>query len=363
MGAHFDFLCDVVGGRAATQLLDLSGKSTSFAPNIKCEEIPDLQAECARLGAAIDLVGDPMDFLKRVVRETALFELPIESDRTQELIGKSTEKVDADGESEFSRYINDYFDISAAHGRHLIRPFRVTGIEDRHSFACLVPVSSDRDSHYITIVAVSGKDRPPNRRIAPASITDFNDVLICSVNILGRKNNTQSMFAMPLFFLLNSESGGVYAGSDNDLWEGLQRDAITNTNAFLEELTYITDPDSFIIREESENSRRIGRKLREGGRHPQARKTALRPHYICRSQEDTAAMFSDHSKVKYPAHPVRGHWRTLMSAKYVNKRFQRVFVEQYWTGDGIITAEGGITYQVYVKHSPIALIPYGKVKE
>ena len=85
----------------------------------------------------------------------------------------------------------------------------------------------------------------------------------------------------------------------------------------------------------------------------------MRPHYICLSERDTKGLLQDNEHC--PAHPVRGHWRTLMSEKFVNKQGQRIFIKQYFTGEGTIQSAGGWTYQVLVKDNFGELTPYNKI--
>ena len=54
-----------------------------------------------------------------------------------------------------------------------------------------------------------------------------------------------------------------------------------------------------------------------------------------------------------------GHWRTLMSSRYVNIQGQRIFVKQYFTGQGCIEGNGGWHYKIMIKESPTQIVPYG----
>ena len=123
------------------------------------------------------------------------------------------------------------------------------------------------------------------------------------------------------------------------------------------------DPANFILRKENRQSmlqRERQKKAKKKYKGNPLKKTVMRPHYICLSEEDTRQFLKQESKTPLAAHPVRGHWRTLQSERFVNKQGERIYIKQYFTGDGKIEAEGGWQYQVMVKESPNRISLYGK---
>ena len=134
-------------------------------------------------------------------------------------------------------------------------------------------------------------------------------------------------------------------------------DVVNSAVAYMEQLIYIMDPENFIIRKESNQSIHETRKASLNPKRDQFRKTVIRPHYICLNEKELTDFLLDNSKEKEPRafHPVRGHWRNLISDYYKNKRGQKIFIEQYFRGKSNITGKDGWHYQVLIKTDPITL--------
>ena len=82
------------------------------------------------------------------------------------------------------------------------------------------------------------------------------------------------------------------------------------------------------------------------------RRTVMRPHCICLSENDLRDFLSAKSRHPIIAHPVRGHWRKLISERFVNKKGQLVFVKQHFRGCAAFDDIEGWRYNVMVKEGP-----------
>ena len=109
-------------------------------------------------------------------------------------------------------------------------------------------------------------------------------------------------------------------------------------------------------RAQTKKEQRKGKPRKRTRRLP--RKTIMRPHYIILSEGDTRTFLSEESKVPRAPHPVRGHWRNLRSPKYIRKQGQRIYIKQYFTGEGNNQGENGWHYQVMVKEGLDKVVAY-----
>jgi len=119
----------------------------------------------------------------------------------------------------------------------------------------------------------------------------------------------------------------------------------------------IMDPANFIFKKESNQARGYRQSILNGKKRV-LEKTVMRPHYICLDEEETRDFVSFVSREPKVAHPVRGYWKNLMSERFVNKRGQRIFVKQYFTGEGNIKGREGWNYEVMVKEDFDKLVLY-----
>ena len=119
------------------------------------------------------------------------------------------------------------------------------------------------------------------------------------------------------------------------------------------------DPANFIVRIESPESMRNQEKQdRRPDKHKKLLKTTIRPHYVIKSTSGVRQLFRQKKTDKKPPHPVRGHWKSLISEFYKNKKDQILFIKQYFTGEGKIKGVDGKTYTVMIKESPTQIKPY-----
>jgi len=277
----------------------------------------------------------PKEYYASLLAKTALFEFPMGAQEILPGTGKD--------QTQYNKYLGEYFDISHQYGKEFITPFDTTGIEDPDSVVILEPRSKGfratlcYDSSSLVLLATADVtiDRPDEN----------GKILVTTV---------------PLYSLSYLEGVKLPNNTMCDNREGVNcaaQDFTTATISFLEEVVYIMDPANFIIEKETTQSR----KLRERGKqHNKPAKTVMRPHYICLSEEDTRNFLRDTAKEPRPAHPVRGHWRSLLSPRYVNKQGQRIYIQQYFTGNGSIEGVGGWSYQVFVKEDPVTIHKYSR---
>lgn len=325
-------------------------------------------------------------YLESIVRRAALFEFPLCPNEILEQTGKSTK--------EYADYMADYFGLSARYGASLLLPFKVTSVEDAQSVLML---DYKGDNRYVFTEYFS---LPGDADSAPLACSHVRlgkfDSASCALDVdvdfqfacrTGPKGpvlmrpveGARTMFELQLFMrhaeipaAHNDDNKSITACKNRHLaYESasevpsgrrLLDVPVGYLGTAIEQLVYIMDPENFIIRKESNLSiQRREKDTRKGSaaRAP-LRKTVIRPHYICLSAEDTASFLQSESKVPRPAHPVRGHWRRLMSEKFTHKHGQTIFVRQYFTGEGKIEGRDGWHYEVMVKEDPTRLVPYSQ---
>jgi len=355
MGKHFDTLVDTVkrmpdGVKVKEVPLSWVSGMVSRRPGdefdselLKLTDVEkfNLIRACNR---GIKGIGDLRQYLAGLIRSAALFELPATS--------HDMRFVKMDETEDFMQYIIDYSEMSRGYGVRFASPFRVTAIEDEESVVIMDYLGGDE---YVCVGASDG-----------SFVREGFNVNFLSIGYVNAMMIYEDGFLFPSFPLFNVRGIGKHLELDHlrdntflssIVGEDVKNDAI----AYIKELIYIMDPDNFIIREDRPNSRRRGsKKIRKSGMRD-LRKTSMRPHYLCCSETDAAKMFKGESKEKRAAHPVRGHWRLLQSEKYKNKQGQRIYVKQYWTGDGKVKTLDGKEYEVYIKESPASVTAYSRV--
>lgn len=283
---------------------------------------------------------NPKGYLTTLLERVALFDFPLNAEEIFPRSGKDAE--------EYSRYLNDYHDLSEQHEQFLIMPFAVTGIEDKTSVVIFDPLGYAR--YKVTVCLAE---------YTPSSL-DISMLVIADVKI--RKwtaENQLPVAATPLYTLtctegIRSENEFIH---DDEHYYSCQLDMTQAVISFIEQCIYIMDPDNFIIRKENNASMQIAKK-NLGKKNPKPRKTVMRPHYVCLSEDETSAFLKDVSKEPRPAHPVRGYWKRLISERFVHKRGQRIYIQQYFTGEGKVEGKNGWQYQVMIKEDPVTIVSY-----
>jgi hypothetical protein len=313
-------------------------------------------------------------YLRRTIGKAALFGFPMKSDEILPKSGKD--------KAEYNRYVTDYFSMSAQYGAFFLTPFHVTAVEDAESVvimdwidgneflltSCRTYYREDKPQLEEVIANIMGRGPKPEPG-SPHKVTTF----YCGcVRMLGHTVEGHKMKIVPLMasFVRNSRGRKKEERDDVDLTYDIHVNKIANailldSVAYVEEVIYIMDPENFIIRKENNQSRqqraRKGKGTGRKRKRSPLRKTVLRPHYIFLSEQDTGKFLCSQSKTPMAAHPVRGHWRTLRSSRFVRKKGQRIYIKQYFTGDGKIEAPGGWQYEVMIKERPDRIVPYSSV--
>lgn len=304
MGRHFDSLVDFV---------------KALAPGIKAQEVP-----CAKA------------YLESIVRNSTLFEFPLKAEDIFTRSGKTT--------PEYCRYLMDYFDLSERHGSFFLMPFRLTAVEDDVSVVAMQHLMDDK------YILTSCKRH----------VLQDNNSTVVYFGIMEVKQTPKGMRTdtNPYFFrkLLNGQMLGI--ANPDEAFKALCPSFHADACSYIEQIVYLMDPENFIIRKENYQSRKYHSKPANKRPAHIIPKTMMRPHYICLSEQDTREFLQNSSREPRAAHPVRGHWRTLISEKWSHKKGQTIFVKQYFTGQGVAEGFNGWTYEVMVKESPTKIVPY-----
>jgi hypothetical protein len=286
-------------------------------------------------------------YLGRLVKKAALFDFPLNS---EEIFPKSGKDF-----SEYVKYVQDYFDLSQQNGIFMLMPFQNTAIEDKVS---VVFFDNLEDNEYRITACNTGP--PP---VGPG--TNLTTLIIGDTAL--KKPDINFEFKMKTIILFDTSiKDGVRIDHNNLLYHTtVPKDLATATASYIEQLIYIMDPENFIIRKENNASisqkKFIGQKGKKNKKGI-SYKTIMRPHYICLSEEGVKEFLQNESKEPRPAHAVRGHWRRLMSEKFVNKKGQIISISQYWTGEGKVEGKNGWNYEVYIKEGPTVIKPYSKTQ-
>lgn len=281
----------------------------------------------------------PLQYFTGLIQRAALFDFPLNAEEIFPKTGKDM--------PEYNRYLQDYFEMSAKYGKTLITPFRLTAIEDRDSVVVLDHLQGNDFR-----VTFGRKDILPT--FPPSEL----QALVCGDVTLPQPTEAGFVFGRTSVRYLINLIDGVRVAEDIPGLP-LKADIFSSAVSYVEQLVYIMDPANFIIRRESN----YGRQMREKGKkkgHVMLEKTTMRPHYVCLSEDETREFISGVAREPRPAHPVRGHWKTLMSERFVHKKGQKIHIKQYFTGQGNIEGRGGWHYQVMVKEAPDKLVPYDK---
>lgn len=341
-------------------------------------------------------ISDVQNYLARIVDEAALFELPIASRQIREVSGKEFEQ--------YQDYLQDFLKLCAKYNKHLLFPFRITAIEDEDSVTILDPIQGanyrvidcknkssepgDFSNLFFSIgsVYIEGVERKDSfdphmiksvldddlirhTGLDPDNITldDLKSVrfqMLLETECYADWHNSQISYYKPedlkkLFHTYTKNVPGLTSGITHklSLYDLSTFDLISATDNYLKELAYIMDPEQFILRKESNQSMVANRK--KGNKdNKKLRKTVLRPHYLALGEEDTGSFLKGESSEPRVIHPVRGHWRKLMSEKYTKMKGETIHIPQHYRGTGIIDGKNGWHYQVLLKKDDLTLQSY-----
>ena len=282
--------------------------------------------------------------LVRAINNAKLFEFPFASTSIRP-------KTGTDDIQGYNAYLDQYFNLSKQYGVKLILPFNLTAIEDNESVVII-------------------ENKKINKKL-----TDTFRVFVCgnygdSSHIIGSNVKILDNFLedikldVQLFYHLGILNGKRMPGV---LETGIgtrsaMRDTAQAVTTCIEELIYIMDPSRFVLCRESNASIVQREKNEKKKKREILLKTVMRPHFIFLEADELKDFIHEQAKEPYPAHPVVGHWRTLTSERYKNMRNQTIFVRQHWQGEGYIIGVNGWNYQVYVKESPVRMVPYTREK-
>lgn len=317
MAKHFDSLIELV--RSAS-------KAKVKYPSIP--QMPDFAAN-----------------LENIINDAGLFEL---------LFSPHLLAGDKNNE-EYIRYLHDYFNESEKSGSFFLTPFPVTAIEYQKAVYILKPIQGNE---YILISCSCGDDESIEKVQKDSGLPQSGQrpvlAMIGKVRIQRpvEPGSAQMMLDVKILASLMS-FGQTVQVIDPAVVDGNDRKSemamVESAMEFMQGILYIMDPENFILRKESNQARKQQEKKQTKNRQNMLKKTVLRPHYICLSEKDVSEFLSNTANEPRPAHPVRGHWRHLMSEKFRNKKGQTIFIRQYFTGQGMIQSAGGWTYRVMVK--------------
>jgi len=287
-------------------------------------------------GERADPVPSVKKCLEDLARDAVLFEFPLKAEEVFARTGKTP--------PEYGAYMRDYFDLSERHGSFFLTPFPLTAVEDDVS---VVFMQHQKDGKYL-LASCRNMDSAGSK----SRVVYFG-------NIQMKKPDASGTWAevTPYYFahILNGVRLPFPKGAMAD---ALCTDIHSDARAYVEQVIYLMDPANFIIRKENKASRKFYDKPAHKRPAHFIPKSVMRPHYICLSEQDTREFLQNSSREPRAAHPVRGHWRNLVSEKWTHKKGQTIFVKQYFTGEGRIEGINGWTYEVMVKESPTKIVPY-----
>ena len=317
MGKHFDGLVEVVKKHITRE-----DSGSKYIPRVK-------------------------DYLTKLVNRATLFEFPLQAEEIRPQFGK---------EEGYQDYLADYFDLSKDNDCFFITPFNITAIEDPVS---VVIADNIRDNEYLVTHSMS------QERLVNGKPTEIHTIG-CSHIIAGIRKGKHKMFENHIkidFYAVVGGNKRLPISLENlslHQYKELIPDFNTGLISYFEECIYIMDPQNFIIKKESNQSKKMRAKNKKPRKQNQnLRKTTMRPHYICLSNENTTELFR--GKTDSPIRPVRGHWRKLTSSWYKKMKGKIIHVPQYYKGKGEIETEGW-NYAVMLKTEPGKLVPYKEVK-
>jgi len=303
---------------------------------------------------------NPPRYLEHLVRDSSLFELPFSS---TEIFSRF--KGD---KAAFCDALGGYMGLSQQHGRFFITPFPLTAIEDDESVVFLdyqggatFRTTSLRWEKKRRSLAHS--DTAKGSKYPAKNILFSGDVTIREIENTGPENIGVRMAIAPLYFHMGApDKIDVPAHERETLPQDMIRDLSRATMMGMEQIVYIMDPRNFIIRLETNAYRTTQERLAKRGKaNTKLSKTVDRPVYRVLSRKELLNLGAQSSLDGVCFHPVEGYPRTLRSDVFKNMKGQTIYIPQHFKGEGTFAAEkGGLNYEVYIKLSPVNIVPFSQ---
>jgi len=239
------------------------------------------------------------EYLPRIARDAALFEIPLNGEEMMQKSGKS--------DPEYAQYLTDYFKISKRHGKHLITPFKLTAIEDKHSVVFLENIADNMYtltmcwSEEKSTVVQGGRlviNRDEQTDMFPTRVEDAMFPIV----IEGDKR----------VLTLAPFMGGFIAG-----------DLVNGAVAYIEQLAYIMDPATFIVQKQE--------------------KGKGKSNYLCFDENELNTFLHQNPANEY-SYPLKGFW----NAK------EKDVLGQAFKGKSNLVKDN-FNYQVLIKINPTTL--------
>ncbi len=280
-------------------------------------------------------IGNVHAYLSNIIENSHLFELPICSNGISNISEKSNE--------EYKKYIDNFLNFSRNKGEFFLRPFESTGIEDLDSVV-FVEKKNFREFRVTSCCYL----REESLGIDDIITINIGDINLDEPKKNGKYNGSIDMEVGLLYGLvwkdrkrLNSPLN--YEKAVEDCSNHLGSAMIT----FIEECSFILDPNNFIIHKENTQSYKNKKKNSNKKKtNIPLRKKIIRPHYICMNDEEIKDYFKNQTNETRPLHFVRGHIRMLLSDRY---KKNMTFVKQHYRGYGNIEGKNGWNYHVMLK--------------
>jgi len=242
------------------------------------------------------------EYLPRIVRESALFEFPLNGEEMMPKSGKT--------DPEYAKYLTDYFNISKKYNRHLITPFKITAIEDKHSVVFLENIA---DNMYTLTMCQSDEkytevqggrlviSRDEKSDLFPTYVEDAMYPIV----IMGDKR------VLTLAPFMKQMIAG---------------DLVNSAVSYIEQLVYIMDPANFIVQKQGKG----------------------KSNYLCLDENELNAFLHQNPANEY-SYPIKGYW----DAK------ENEVIGQAFKGKSNLVKDD-FNYQVLIKKDPATLaVPEG----
>jgi len=239
------------------------------------------------------------DYLPRITREAALFEFPLNGEEMMQKSGKT--------DPEYAKYLTDYFKISKKHGKHLITPFKITAIEDKHSVVFLENIA---DNMYTLTMCQSDE-----------KYTEVQGGRL----VISRDEKTD-MFPTyvedAMYPVVIAEDKRVLTFTPF-MKQMIAGDLVNSAVAYIEQLAYIMDPATFIVQKQG--------------------KGKGNSNYLCFDENELNAFLHQNPANEY-SYPMKGFW----NAK------ENEVIGQAFKGKSNLVKDD-FNYQVLIKKDPATL--------
>ncbi len=289
-------------------------------------------------------------YLCAAMEEAALFDFPILSEDILPQIGKSPQ--------EYAEYLRNYVGQSRQQGDLVLAPFPVTAVEDSDSVVIYESITANR-CRIIRSMEMGGRDDTS----LDGTFIEFGETELLSIE----DDSSMKVLSHPIYYGVVDRKGRTRikrAPLDQQELQEIGRDLTQSTMAVMKQIMYIMDPENFILRSESNQSKAIarGRKKPKNRGCKKQKKTAVRPHFTIHSQRDlTRILTGERRNNETPLHPVRGHWRRVGEPNIQGEKEWRL-ISQYWRGEGRIDGRHGMDYEVFLKTGFGNLTPASEYK-